>query len=96
MIIHILATRFLRSAYNNYSDNPFPAWPGVPMLCLPRGLEIIEGEGASLRDTLPLPLNVISDAVQRDINTSLSLIAGLGYANVPLTVDGNIFNPAGQ
>ena len=65
------------------------------MLCLPRGLDIIEGEGASLRGTFPLPLNIISDAAQRDINTSLSLIAGLGYANVPLNIDANIFNPAG-
>ena len=66
------------------------------MLCLPRGLEIIQGQGVNLRGSFPLPLNVVSDSAQRDINTSLSLIAGLGYSGVPLTVDANIFNPAGR
>ena len=80
--------------YNNYSAVPFPPWTVPDMLCLPRGLEIIEGQGQNFQGTFPMPLKVISDNVQRDINTSISLLAGLGLSgSVAIQVDGSIFDP---
>jgi len=81
--------------YNNYSAVPFPAWPTPAMYCLPRGLEIIQGEGANLQGEIPLPVTVYSDSAIRDVNTSQALLAGLGLDNVTINVDLNIFNPAG-
>ena len=46
------------AAYNNYSYAPFPNWTVPAMDCLPRGLEIIHGEGVSLQGTFEVMANV--------------------------------------
>ncbi len=63
------------------------------MNCLPRGIEIVQGQASNLRGTIPTPVNIFCDSAQRDINTSLAIIAGLGDPNIPLVVDYDIFNP---
>jgi hypothetical protein len=81
-------------SYSNYSATPFPEWPIPAMLCLPRGLEIINGQGQNFQGQFPGPVYVISDNIQRDINTSIALVAGLGLTNeIQIQVDGSIFDP---
>ena len=76
--------------FNNYSSRPFPEWSYPAWQCVPRGLDMIATLEAFLRDkqALALPLiKVVSDATDRDIDTSHSLLQGLGMHTFPVIPD---------
>jgi hypothetical protein len=76
--------------FNDYSSRPFPDWKYPAWQCVPRGLDMIATQGAFLRDekTLAQPLlKVISDAIDRDVDTSHSLLQGLGMPSFPVITD---------
>jgi hypothetical protein len=76
--------------FNDYSSRPFPEWKYPAWQCVPRGLDVIARQGAFLRYnyTLAPPLiKVISDAIDRDIDTSRSLLQGLGLPDFPVVAD---------
>lgn len=76
--------------FNDYSSRPFPDWKFPAWQCTPRGLDMIASEGAFLQDNqvfaLPL-IKVVSDAIDRDVGTSLSLLQGLGMPSFPVFTD---------
>jgi hypothetical protein len=82
--------------YQNYTSHQIPTWPGVPMDCLPRGMDIIEGQGYNSRYTFPMPLTVVSDNITRDIQTSQSFLKGLGMTEeeAHFYIDGALFDPS--
>jgi hypothetical protein len=76
--------------FNDYSARPFPDWKYPAWQCVPRGLDMIASQGAYLRDekTFATPLlKVISDAVDRDTDTSHALLKGLGMPSFPVVAD---------
>jgi hypothetical protein len=76
--------------FNDYSGRPFPDWKYPAWQCVPRGLDIIAAEGEFLRDkqvfALPL-IKVVSDAIDRDVDTAHSLLQGLGTPSFPVVTD---------
>jgi hypothetical protein len=76
--------------FNNYSSRPFPEWSYPAWQCVPRGLDMIAAQGAYLRDKQALApplIKVVSDAIDRDIDTSHSLLQGLGMPAFPVISD---------
>ncbi|CAJ1394923.1 unnamed protein product [Effrenium voratum] len=78
--------------YNNYSQQPFPDFPVAPMLCLPRGLDILQAQGRFLKASLPEPIHVVADDVERDKQTASALLEGLGLTSDVLTVSSAPFS----
>eukprot|EP00929_Paragymnodinium_shiwhaense_P040975 TRINITY_DN21317_c0_g2_i1.p1 TRINITY_DN21317_c0_g2~~TRINITY_DN21317_c0_g2_i1.p1 ORF type:complete len:399 (+),score=68.85 TRINITY_DN21317_c0_g2_i1:85-1281(+) len=67
------------SYYDNYSAEPWPAFDVPPYYCLERGERIVEGTGRWIKalNTLPEPIYVIADDVERDIATGKALLKGM-------------------
>jgi hypothetical protein len=83
------------SNFNDYSSLPFPEWKYPAWQCVPRGLDLIATQGAYLREKQPLAqplIKVVSDAIDRDIDTSHFLLQGLGEPSFPVVADGAIFD----
>ena len=81
------------SAYTNIS---LPAW-GVPdEWCTPGGLALLEGTGAYLVSSGAVPahtsLSVVSDTVQRDVDSANALMRGMAR-NEPVTLDAHVSVP---
>ena len=81
------------SAYTNIS---LPAW-GVPdEWCTPGGLALLEGTGAYLVSSGAVPahtsLSVVSDTVQRDVDSANALMRGMAR-NEPVTLDAQVSVP---
>lgn len=67
---------------NNYSAQPWPEF-GVPLeTCMPRGADIVEGQGKWMREHggLPYPIRVQVDEIERDVETALRFVKGLNIA----------------
>ena len=76
--------------FNDYSALPFPDWKYPAWQCVPRGLDMIATEGDFLRykQVFALPLiKVVSDAIDRDVDTAHSLLQGLGAPSFPVVTD---------
>jgi len=78
-----------------FSAQEWPVFPGPPgaMLCTPRGIEIVQGQGVNYAPTLPTPIKFIADNVTRDIQTAQAYADGIGLESPDITVDGEIFEP---
>jgi hypothetical protein len=78
------------SQFGDYSSRPFPEWKYPAWQCVPRGLDMIATQGAFLREKQPLAqplIKVVSDAIDRDVDTSHSLLRGLGMPSFPVVAD---------
>jgi len=80
------------SAYTNIS---LPPW-GVPVeWCTPGGLALLEGTGAYLVSSGAVPahtsLSVVSDTVQRDVDSANALMRGMRRSE-PVILDAQLFD----
>lgn len=82
--------------FDNYSHTSWPEFPVPAMYCLPRGADIIVGEGKWLKahGQLHEPIRVIADACERDNVTAKSLMRGLGLNSTAQSflISGDPFN----
>lgn len=77
--------------FDNYSAFPFPPWDVAPYQCLPRGIKLLESYAESLGDFF-VPNTVISDAPQRDIDTSNAILRGMNISR-KIMIQPSLFDP---
>jgi hypothetical protein len=76
--------------FNDYSSRPFPDWKYPAWQCVPRGLDMVVMEGEFLKNKqafAPPLIKVVSDAIDRDVDTSRSLLQGLDMPSFPIVID---------
>lgn len=87
---------------DNYTAKPWPRWPvdnPEDYLCLPRGEDIITGEGRELAGEafgVPRPIMLTVDDVSRDRTTAARVVEGLGSrvpAGMQAAIDPRPFSP---